>query len=288
MDLLFTDEFGNVPPVEFRTIGQIDWVALNAPASAIPVEAMDYKSQRGQDQKLKGPTGVYLEMEWGLDLDWYDHEASWRPYIPLKSEEWCDTSVSKSGSNWFFDFEMSTPWEHLSTGVFIVPHDTRASIEEDLINLSWCIDEITTSHPFPFNSSRPPPLDMGLLLCAFNSSEELQAAGCTAKRMAVDYLGFLSWWTSSISGWDAELDRHVVAYLKEIQLHCFRKRGVLVDLERDWRHVNISNLIRHQVPVAYPWTSSLACHHALLCYPQRFCRHTTSSVAWRRKNYTPQ
>ena len=32
----------------------------------------------------------------------------------------------------------------------------------------------------------------------------------------------------------------------------------MVDLERDWRHLNISNLVRHRVPVAYPWDSSLA------------------------------
>jgi len=59
---------------------------------------------------------------------------------------------------------------------------------------------------------------MGLLLQAFNSGKELQVVGCTAKRMAVDYLGFLLWWTSLISGWDAELDHHIVAYLKRIQL----------------------------------------------------------------------
>lgn len=197
-------------------------------------------------------------MEWGLDLDWYNHDASWRPYIPLKPEGLGEAAVSKTGSDWFFDFEMSTPWEQLSTGVFIIPEATRASIDEDLIHLSWCINEIATCHPFPFDLARPAPHDMGLLLCAFNTSEELQAAGCVAKRTAVDYLGFLSWWTTSISGWDAELDHYVSTYLKDIQLQRFCKRGVLVDLERDWQHINFSNLIRHQVPIAYPWSSSLA------------------------------
>ncbi|KIJ92329.1 hypothetical protein K443DRAFT_135317 [Laccaria amethystina LaAM-08-1] len=258
MDILFTDELGNVPSAEFRTIGQTDWIALNGSASAIPVEAMEYRSNVRRDQRSKGPTGVYLEMEWALDLDWYDHNSSWRPYIPLKLDDLCEPAVSKSGHDWFFDFEMSTPWEELSTGVFIVPEDTRATIDGDLLNLTGCIDEITSNHPFPSNSARPPRYDMGLLLRAFDSSEELQVAGCAARRTAVDYLGFLSWWTSSISGWDTELDHHIVAYLKEIQLDRFRKRGVLVDLERDWRHINISNFVRHRVPVAYPWSSSLA------------------------------
>lgn len=77
MDVLFTDDFGSVPSLDFKTIGQNDWVAWNVPASAIPIEAMEYKSQRGHDHRSKGPTGVYLEMEWGLDLDWYDCNASW-------------------------------------------------------------------------------------------------------------------------------------------------------------------------------------------------------------------
>jgi hypothetical protein len=257
MDILFVDDCGAVPPVEFRTMDQTDWVALNVSAAAIPIEAMEYRSRRSFEHRLKGPTGVYLEMEWGLDLDWYDSNASWRPYIPLKSEGLGGPTISKSGSDWFFDFEVSTPWKQLATGIFVVPEDTRASIDEDLLNLTWCIDEITTNHPFPFNSDRPPRHDLGLLLQAFETNEALQAAGCVAKRTAVDYLGFLSWWTMSISGWDAELDHHAAAYLKDIQLQRFRRRGVLVDLERDWRHINISNLVRHRVPIAYPWSISL-------------------------------
>ena len=258
MDILLTDGFGKVPSVEFRTIRQDDWVALNTSASAIPVEAMEYKTLRDRERRSTGPTGVYLEMEWALDLDWYDCNASWRPYIPLKPEEICDPSISKSGHDWFFDFEMSTPSERLATGVFIVPEETRASIDDDLINLSSCVDKIAINHPFPFDSARPPSYDMGLLLRVFNTSEELQSAGCTAKRTAVDYLGFLSWWTTLISGWDAELDHDIATYLRDIRLHRFRKRGALVDLEQDWRHVNLSNFVRHQVPFAYFWNASLA------------------------------
>ena len=154
---------------------------------------MEYRSQCGFEHRSKGLTGVYLEMEWGLDLDWYDSNASWRPYILLKSKDLGGPAISKSGNDWFFDFEMSTPWKRLATGVFIVPEDTRASINEDLVNLSWCIDEITTNLPFPFNSDRPLPHDLGLLLQAFDTNEALQVAGCVAKRMAVNYLGFLLW-----------------------------------------------------------------------------------------------
>lgn len=53
MDVLLTDGFGNVPSIEFRSIDKYDWVALNAPASAIPVEAMAYKSRTGTNSDRK-------------------------------------------------------------------------------------------------------------------------------------------------------------------------------------------------------------------------------------------
>lgn len=204
-----------------------------------------------------GPTGVFLEMEWGLDMDWYDHEASWRPYIPLRPLAADGKAVSASGSDWFFDFDMSTPWEPVSDH-FLVPEISRSIIDADLSSFSACIDDITSNHPFPIDSAWPLDWDHGLLLCPFPTVEELQTAGATARRTAVDYLGFINWWTASISGWDANLDMHTTTVIKNMELHRFPKRGTLVDLEKDWHEINIPNLVQHRIPMAYPWSVSLA------------------------------
>ena len=87
--------------------------------------------------------------------------------------------------------------------------------------------------------------------------EDLQAAGGVARHTALDYLGFLDWWTASISGWDANLDFHTTKFIKALELHRFHKHGVLIDWTRDWHKVNIPNLIQHCIPMAYPWTTSL-------------------------------
>ena len=258
MDVLPTDDRGFVPLMEFRTIGKDEWIGFNTHLAVIPVEAMDYRSRRPSERRDSGPTGVFLEMEWALDMDWYDHEASWRPYIPLKPLAADGKAVSESGWDWFFDFDMSTPWESASSGHFVVPETSRSVIESDLTSLSTYIDDITSSHPFPFDSARPLDWDHGLLLQPFSTIEELQVAGGTARRTAVDYLGFISWWTASISGWDANLDTRTAEVIKSMELHRFRKRGVLVDWERDWREINIPNLVLHRVPIAYSWTTSLA------------------------------
>ena len=258
MDFLLVDESGNVPLVEQRVVQKDEWITLNAPSMGIPMEAMDHRARRPDVHRPTGPTGVYLEMEWALDTDWYDRDASWRPYIPLKPDVADGGPLSKSQSDWFFSFDMTTPYEHLSADVFVVPEATREQIHEDIITWAWCVDDICSNHPFPPETAQPPEFDHGTLVQAFSSLEDLQAAGCVCKRTAVDYLGFLSWWNSSVLRWDANLDHQAVAVIRELGLHRFRKRGVLIDLERDWQEINLPNLLRHQVPIAYFWSPTLA------------------------------
>lgn len=190
--------------------------------------------------------------------DWYDHDASWRPFIPLKPDSSYGGVLSESGQDWFFDLDMSTPWVQGSSGGFTIPEHACSTIDSDLTNWSWYIDKIASNHPFPFDAPCPQPYDHGITCRGFYSSEELQAAGGVVKRTAVDYLGFLTWWTSSISRWEADLDVQVATQIKDLQLHRFHKRGVLVDLEQHWQEINISNLLRNGVPVAYPWPPSLS------------------------------
>ncbi|EDQ98479.1 uncharacterized protein LACBIDRAFT_300221 [Laccaria bicolor S238N-H82] len=234
-------------------------MALNASAMTIPAEAMDYRSRKADDHRATGPTGVFLEMEWALDTDWYDRDASWRPFIPTKSDDSVEGTLSESGQDWFFDLGSSIPWEQGDSEGFIIPGPTRSAIDADLVLWSWLIDEITTHHPFPCDSARPRPYDQGILFQGFSSCEELQAAGAVAKRTAVDYLGFLTWWTVSISRWEADLDAPVADQIKSLRLERFRRRGVLVDLEQHWQEINVTNLLRHGVPIAYPWSPSLSC-----------------------------
>jgi len=69
MDVLPSDNRGFVPLMECRTIGKDEWIGFNTHMAVIPVEAMDYRSQRPIERCTTGPTGVFLEMEWGLDMD---------------------------------------------------------------------------------------------------------------------------------------------------------------------------------------------------------------------------
>ncbi|KIJ90559.1 hypothetical protein K443DRAFT_15120 [Laccaria amethystina LaAM-08-1] len=112
-------------------------------------------------------------------------------------------------------------------------------------------------------------LDRGIITRGFSSCAELQAAGGVVKRTAIDYLGFLAWWTASISRWEADLDDQVTTQIKGLGLAQFRKRGVLIDLEQHWQEINIPNLLKNSVPIAYPWTPSLSMSPRFRCLAPR-------------------
>ena len=152
---------------------------------------------------------------------------------------------------------MSTPYTQGTGRGFTIPQHAQSTIDTDLTNWSWLINEITSNHLFPYGSS-PCPYDQGIITCGFDSCAELQAAGGIVKRTVINYLGFLTWWMASISRWEADLDEQVTKQIKDLHLTQFHKQGVLVNLEQHWQEVNIPNLLRNSVPIAYPWTPSLS------------------------------
>jgi len=91
------DNLEEVPTVEFHAIGEDSWMALNASLTLISTGAMDYRTQEADEHHATGPTGVFLEMEWALDMDWYDHDASWRPFIPLRPSDPSEGALDSIG-----------------------------------------------------------------------------------------------------------------------------------------------------------------------------------------------
>ena len=265
MDLLITDNSGSIPFVNWWATQKDEWIILNAPTIGIPTEALYYKLCCPDDPRATGPTGVFLEMEWGLDMDWYDHNTCWCPYIPVKTASTDGEPLSGSGSDWFFDFDATTPYEHFLTGVFIVPESTHDQIHADITTWAGCIEDICSNNPFPPGTARPPDFHHRPLIQGFSSLDALQAVGGVCKRTAVNYLGFLLWWTLSVSQWDMNLDHHVLAIIQKLDLCRFQKQGVLVNLETSWREINIPNLVQHGVPVAYLWSSVLASSPRFTC-----------------------
>ncbi|KAJ7506135.1 hypothetical protein B0H11DRAFT_1707374, partial [Mycena galericulata] len=83
--LLFSDGRGRVPPVEFKELDGVTWVAMNSSFEKFPPEASSYKNRLGyhSSQSICNPDGSYVEMEWADRLDWHHHATPWRAWIPI-------------------------------------------------------------------------------------------------------------------------------------------------------------------------------------------------------------
>jgi len=84
------------------------------------------------------------------------------------------------------------------------------------------------------------------------------------KRQALDYLAFLTWWTISVTEWDFHVLQDVADAIADLQLDRHKRRGVLIELEWDWRQINILHLLYHRVPIYYRWTESLEANNRFL------------------------
>ena len=242
MDFLPLDNRGTVPNVDLRLIGNDQWISLNATCDSIPLEAAAFvdhqrKQRIADDFRPKGPTGIFLDMEWALDADWYDPDAGWRPFLPLPAE---------GAPEWYFQLDQSTPMDPNS----IPPLHTifpryLSTMEGDLHTLEGCVTAITRSSIFPLRGARPGNYDYAKLQGPFDSIETLEAFGANVKRQALDYLAFLTWWTATVTEWDLHVAQDVVDTIADLQLDRHEKRGVLITLERDWRQISIPHFLHH-------------------------------------------
>ena len=254
MDFLPIDYQGKVPTIDFRCISNDQWIGLNAACDSIPLEAAAFvdhqRMQRiSDDFRPKGPTGVFLDMEWALDADWFDPNAGWRPYLPLPPE---------GSTEWYFQLDQSTPFDPASIPpIYTIFPRTLSVIEDDLHKLEGCVVAIAKSSVFPMRGTRPGRYDYDKLQGPFDSIQTLESFGANVKRQALDYLAFLTWWTALVTEWDQFVPQEVVNTVADLQLDSYRKRGVLVDLERDWRQISIPHLLRQRVPIYYRWTELL-------------------------------
>ena len=85
-----------------------------------------------------------------------------------------------------------------------------------------------------------------------------------AKARVKEYLGFLNWWSSSVTRWDAPMERWMVDFVESFQLRSLKKRGVLIDVIQHCRTLNVGHLLAENVPLYYYWTREMEDHPCFL------------------------
>ncbi|KAJ7483721.1 hypothetical protein B0H11DRAFT_2193022 [Mycena galericulata] len=101
----------------------------------------------------------------------------------------------------------------------------------------------------------PNTIDLERIGAKHDSQHEAYDTAATARRAALDQLGFLYWLLTVNENWYEGLPTALSQFVTDLRLFERHKRGMLLRLDRDHPTFNFVHMIRHDVPFHYAWTS---------------------------------
>lgn len=253
MDCLYTDSEGIVPTSgrEFMVAGE--WIALNASAGKIPSTET---FQRALEDRAFSPLEVAARppgWTWTKQPTWYADRYHWDAWTVVD----CFADETANVPWYFADGNMPSVG---GDGKFYFDPDLRSRAEDCLSRLWLCIEAIVSNAPFVSGTEHPAKFNYLRLSSGWDSVKSANAVGEDAKARVKEYLGFLNWWSSSVTYWDAPLEQWMVDYVDSFQLRSLRKRGVLVDIAQHYRTLNVGHLLAEDVPLYYFWMAEMSSH----------------------------
>ena len=246
MDCLYTDGDGRVPTSGREKMIAGEWIALNASAGKIPSTSVFEQALEDRAFLLPELAARPTAWTWTKQPTWYSDRYHWDAWNVV------DCFADENDSvPWYFS-EGGSPWES-ADGKFHFDRGLRTKAEDTLSKLWLCVDAITSNPPFVQGTPHPARFNYLLLSAAWDSLRGASSLMTDAKGRVLEYLGFINWWSSSISGWEDSLQSWMVDYIAGFRLRDLKKRGVFIDLLKHWRSLNIGHLLAEDVPVYYFW-----------------------------------
>lgn len=223
-----------------------EWITLNASAGKIP--STKVFEQALEDHVFLLPKLVAWPMSWTWTKQpaWYSDTYHWDAWNVVD----CFTDENDSVP-WYFS-DGNFPRES-TEGKFHFDPNICSEAEDSLSKLWLCVEAITSNPPFIHGTAHPTKFNYLLLSAVWDSLQGALSLMTDAKGHVLEYLGFINWWSSSVSGWEDSLQWWMVDYIASFRLHNLKKRGVFIDLPRHWRSLNIGLLLAREVPVYYFW-----------------------------------
>ncbi|KAJ6568331.1 hypothetical protein DFH09DRAFT_1080710 [Mycena vulgaris] len=118
----------------------------------------------------------------------------------------------------------------------------------------------------------PGKVDESNLTGSFETEEDARQAFAEAHRTILDQLGLITWFMSVTWDYAVRLSDEMTQFLIDLRLGKRPKRGCLVYLSRDWKHLNIVHFIRHSIPFHYPWTEAEENDRKFFVYSEMFLK----------------
>ena len=246
MDCLYVDGDGKVPTSGREKMVAGEWIALNASAGKIPSTEVFEQALEDRVFLLPELAARPTSWTWTKQPTWYSHKYHWDAWNVV------DCFADENDSiPWYFS-DGNSPWES-ADGKFCFDPVARPKAEDSLSKLWLCVEAITSRPPFVSGTPHPSRFNYLLLSAAWDSARGATSLMDNAKGRVLEYLGFINWWSSSISGWEDSLQQWMIDYIASFRLRNLKKRGVFIDLPRHWLSLNIGHLLAEEVPVYYFW-----------------------------------
>ena len=256
MEFLYTDGDGTVPTSGHEIMPAGEWIALNASAGKIPStdvfqQALEDRAFLSEDLRAR-PTA----WTWTKEPAWFCQRYHWDAWNIVES-----FADENDAVPWYFS-EGSTPRVDAG-GKFFLDADLRDKAADTLSKLWQCIESITSNPPFIRGTDHPLRFNQLRLQSGWDSSNSVESLAREVRGKVLEFLGFINWWTSSITRWEYPLQPWMVEYIAGFRLRSLKKRGVFLDLVRNWHHLNIAHLLAENVPIYYFWMEEHAQYPSL-------------------------
>ncbi|KAJ7449715.1 hypothetical protein B0H11DRAFT_1928496 [Mycena galericulata] len=249
---IFYGNVGEIPESEVRMVDDVTWVGLNCSVDLLPPNAMHYINTFSYHTQAADfeENGLFTNMEYSLSPDWDQHDRSFRAWIPVvRSREVNDKDP------WFLQIKDGGKIVGINAfQKWYIPENHRAVILQNLRDMEGAVSDICSKAPFHGKQPRPSSFYYDGLLKARGSAKEACQVLMTARRTMLEYLGFCYWRSSTADNWKEELKDSTIAAIERWNLSQYEKRGVLLNLSRDWHEANLLVFIRFEIPVLFPWT----------------------------------
>ncbi|KAF8074477.1 hypothetical protein FPV67DRAFT_1665239 [Lyophyllum atratum] len=251
---LFTDSLNRITGFEERRIDDDCWVGLNSVTERIPKEAAAYhdraQSPHGPDA-LTMPDGAYFDMEWAVNPSWFHLSKHHHAWIPVADQK-------KLSTPWYYRFDRPGEIRELHDGTATFEVSYQNTMLRDLVRIKDYVRGASDQAQQSGAIYLPTPFDPYRVHEVFESKAEIIRVSAEAKRSALECLGFVNWRRSLFPDtYKYWLDEEIKE-IDALELGKMPKRGILVDLERDWKQLDFTVLLKHDVPVFYRWTAELA------------------------------
>ncbi|KAH7917493.1 hypothetical protein BV22DRAFT_1188121 [Leucogyrophana mollusca] len=186
--------------------------------------------------------------------DWYRKDHHWQAFIP--------TTMAPIQPRWFIELPDEVPSVTARGGGLSLRADVATVMENDIVDVTQLFRRVSQQYFRSDRIPKPQCIDGRKIYASFPNTGALDAMVQEVKQEMLDCLAFLHWFASWNDDWIPALDLQNQAICKVFGIGqgSVGFRGVLVDLWKDWRTVNIPLWIEASVPVLFPWTSAEASH----------------------------